>query len=184
MRDWVRRHRRDVLLMLVGAMVAATFITPAGAHISDSVSHLWDQHVKSLVEQDFYTKQQSNNRYQSKRVLGSGQSQSGAFSAAAGNSTGAAGWLGVGITYEQPLAAPIDNNNIVDVRDASAPNCPGIGQAAPGYLCLYNTITSGVDPAYMYSEESYVNGRIGVVIYFPVNGDQPYVGGTYTVTAP
>jgi hypothetical protein len=45
-------------------------------------------------------------------------------------------------------------------------------------------IYSNVDPAYMYSEEDYVNGKVGVVIYFPVTGARPYAGGSYTVTAP
>jgi hypothetical protein len=45
-------------------------------------------------------------------------------------------------------------------------------------------IYSKVDPAYMYSEEDYVNGKVGVVIYFPVTGARPYAGGSYIVTAP
>jgi hypothetical protein len=99
---------------------------------------------------------------------------SGAFSAGGANSSGANGWLGVGITYSRPLTAPIPDASLIDTRGAdSVPHCPGIGQADPGYLCLYNEIFYNVDTAYMYSEENYVNGKFGAVIYFPVTGAIP-----------
>ena len=178
------RPRLIAVLALGIALGVAIAAAPASGHITSSVSHVAD-HMKNY----FYTKSQSEARYLNVSAAGnlerlkSGQSQSGAFSAAAGNSTGSGGWLGVGISYTRPLAAPIADANIVDVRTGSAPNCPGAGQAAPGYLCLYNSVTNNASSAYMYSASA-PDGRFGVVVYFPVSGDHPYAGGTWTVTAP
>jgi hypothetical protein len=174
------RGWRGIVLIIIGVVMGANLIAPAVAHVGGTIDHLWGApgHIKAKV------KAYGDGRWAKKTPLASGESLSGAFSAADGNSTGSGGYLGVGITWARRLAAPIADANIVDVRGTSGPNCPGIGQAAPGYLCLYNTIANGVDPAYMYSEENYVNGKVGVVVYWPVTGDTPYVGGTYTVTAP
>lgn len=121
-------------------------------------------------------------------VLPSGQSESGIFSAGGANSSGAGGWLGYGLTYPRPLASPIPDSHIIDVQSGtSALHCPGFGRADPGYLCLYDTINYGVDPAYMYSTDSgdlQQSPSIGVVIYWPVTLADPYAGGEWTVTAP
>lgn len=122
-------------------------------------------------------------------ALPSGQSESGAFSAGGGYDpkTGGEGYLGAGITFVQPLAKAIPDKNIVDVKGSSAPHCPGIGHADPDFLCLYNTISFDVEEGYGYSSDSSVGPLTpspGVVLYWLVNGPDPYVGGIYTVTAP
>lgn len=43
-----------------------------------------------------------------------------------------------------PLAAPLDAGHVVYVTGASAANCPGAGQAASGFLCVYQTALSGL----------------------------------------
>jgi hypothetical protein len=50
--------------------MGALLISPAGAHVSDNVGHLWNQHIKPLAKRTFYTKQQSNQRFQSRAHLG------------------------------------------------------------------------------------------------------------------
>jgi hypothetical protein len=119
--------------------------------------------------------------------LPSGKSMTGMFGTAGGNSS-AGGYLGDSITYPRPLSKPIADSHIIDVQGTSAPHCPGIGRAARGYLCLYNGDVSGVGTGFGYSTNSFVHttGKpsYGVVLYWVVSGSQPYVGGTWTVTAP
>jgi hypothetical protein len=123
-------------------------------------------------------------------VLPSGHSESGAFSAAAGYDAGVGGkefgWLGAGITYVQPLATPISEKNIIDVTTGTATHCPGVGQADPGYLCLYDFVRFDVEPAYGYSNATqFSTPSPGVVLYWPVAAaGEAYAGGEYTVTAP
>lgn len=125
-------------------------------------------------------------------LLPSGQSESGAFSAAGANSSGAGGWVGAGITYARPLATPIKKSHIIDDKEPEGqpiPHCPGPGQAEQGYLCLYDEIESGVGTGYGYSENepggvTFSSPSVGVVLYWPVTGSHPYSGGEYTVTAP
>lgn len=63
MKALLLRHRRDVSLLLLGGVLASVLITPAGAHVTQSVSHLWTGHIKSKVTSLVYTKTQSNARY-------------------------------------------------------------------------------------------------------------------------
>ena len=118
--------------------------------------------------------------------LKSGQTQSGAFSAAAGNSN--SGYLGFAITFPRSLNTAIDENNIIDtVADPDPVNCPGAGQAAPGYLCLYSNARNGVDYIYGYSTGSPYGDTaksVGIGLYAVVDGATPYVDGIWTVTAP
>ena len=121
-------------------------------------------------------------------TLRSGKSESGVFAAAGANSNGSGGFLGAGITYRIPLAHAIPNKHIIDVgtrTDASL--CPGVGHAARGYLCLYDTkLFFGVSDGYGYSSNAglFSKPSPGVVLYWKVTGTHPYVGGEYTVTAP
>jgi hypothetical protein len=117
-------------------------------------------------------------------ALPSGQSESGNFSGADGGAP-AGGWIGVGITYARPLATPIPDANIIENKgSATSTHCSGPGHADAGYLCLYNSITSGTGAGYGYSTETYFPvPSWGVTLYFPVSGTDAYVGGTYTVTA-
>jgi hypothetical protein len=120
--------------------------------------------------------------------LKSGQTQSGAFSAAGANSTGAGGWIAFEINYLRPLASPIADDHIIDTAFAAdAAHCPGAGHAAPGYLCLYPSARSNVGEAYGYSDDSpysQLPKSVGIGLYVPVTGSQPYYNGVWTVTAP
>jgi hypothetical protein len=130
-------------------------------------------------------------------TLPSGQSESGAFSAASGADNGYEyepgkteyGWVAAGITYVQPLAAPIPDEHIKDIRGAYTGECPGPGKAARGYLCLYNSIENDVAAGYGYSESEspgeFSTPSAGAVLYWTVEEPGvPYAGGEYTVTAP
>ena len=119
--------------------------------------------------------------------LPSGASESGAFSAAAGDS-GSGGWLGFSINFIRPLSTAIDESHIIDTSYApDAAHCPGPGQAARGYLCLYSNARSGVEEIYGYSTSGPYDElarSVGIGLYVPVSGNQPYVDGIWTVTAP
>lgn len=119
--------------------------------------------------------------------LKSGQTESGAFSAAAGNSA-SGGWLGFSINFIRPLSTAIDESKIVDTTASpDATHCPGPGQAAAGYLCLYSNARSNVGEIYGYSTSgpyASIPGSVGIGLYVPVTGNQPYVDGIWTVTAP
>jgi hypothetical protein len=121
----------------------------------------------------------------------SGQTMSGVFSGGSGLGTigAAGGYIGVGVTYPQPLSTPVKSSHIVDIKNSNyTDKCPGEGQAAKGYLCLYNTIPNGVSDGYGYSSGFWtnVNGKsVGAILYWNIDdNDEPYVGGTWTVKAP
>ena len=57
------RLRRDLALLATGALVAALFISPAGAHVGGTVGHLWKKHLAPLAKKVFFTKSQSDERF-------------------------------------------------------------------------------------------------------------------------
>jgi hypothetical protein len=56
-------RKRDLAMLLAGAAIAGLFITPVGAHVTTSVTHLWSKHIKPKVTSLVYTKAESNARY-------------------------------------------------------------------------------------------------------------------------
>jgi len=119
---------------------------------------------------------------QAVQPLPSGQSESGAFGAGGGNSTG--GYIGEGITYPRPLPAAIKNANIVNAPTWPVAHCAAPGLADPGYLCLYEAIANDVGAGYGFSTALANAQSIGVILFWPAAGaGSPYVGGVWTVTA-
>jgi hypothetical protein len=115
-------------------------------------------------------------------VLQSGQTESGDL--ALGFTAAAAGSVqGYGVTFRIPAAvAP------AHVGVGLSSNCPGLGQASPGYLCLYGTWVSNTANPYAYAMSSAAstpadsNG-----FYFRVNSTSAgyvYWLGSYAYQAP
>ena len=52
MRKQLKQHTRVISFLALVAIVGAIFITPVGAHVGNSVSHLWGGpgHIKSKVQ--------------------------------------------------------------------------------------------------------------------------------------
>jgi hypothetical protein len=50
--------RRAVALLLVGALIGTMLITPAGAHVGGTVSHLWTKHIRPKADARYYRKSQ------------------------------------------------------------------------------------------------------------------------------
>lgn len=118
----------------------------------------------------------------SERPLSRGQSESGAFGAGGGNTTG--GYIGEGITYPRVLPAAIKNNHIVDARKWPVPHCAAPGKADRGYLCLYEAVINDVGAGYGFSTALANAQSVGVILFWPGGGPgTPYVGGVWTVTA-
>ncbi|MEX0817286.1 MAG: hypothetical protein WD027_07555 [Gaiellales bacterium] len=95
-------------------------------------------------------------------------------------------------TFPTPVAAKIDKNHVVYVAGASAPNCPGVRTAAPGYLCVYQRIVEWIetpDSADIHDPEDQSNidgvSRYGFAILLTSENPNPaWISGTYTYTAP
>ncbi len=121
-------------------------------------------------------------------TLPSGESESGIFAAAADNGTANGDYLGYGLTYSRPLARPIKDTHIIDNQGPpfTHPSCPGFGQAARGFLCLYDTAHHDVFPVVGYSNDAdflQQKPSLGVILYWQEDGTDAYAGGEWTVTA-
>lgn len=144
--------------------------------------------AKSADKATTASKAGSANTASALSTLPSGQSQSGAFGTASGSAS--VGYMGFAINYPRPLATAIANGNIIDTFTNPDPaKCPGAGQAAPGYLCLYFQYHNGISGAvYGYSSNapySDLPRSVGVGLYAPLdNSNLPYLNGVWTVTAP
>jgi hypothetical protein len=119
-------------------------------------------------------------------TLPSGKSQSGFY--AAGGGEAEEGFIAEGITFQQPLAAPIAEGNVEWFEEGDPPTekCPGVGQAAPGYLCLYDNEESDVDLCciYDFALNEPAADKNGFIVYWEPNGTGSFVSGEWTVTAP
>ena len=95
-----------------------------------------------------------------------------------------------GVTFQIPLATALGPNNVVFVSGSSATHCPGVGQAASGYLCVYQTVNQNVDPTtvMIIDPTSAVSGSGASVSGFVVTGNSAgpnlavYDWGTWAVT--
>lgn len=117
-------------------------------------------------------------------TLPSGQTEYGIYAAAAG--TSAADFIAATITYARPLAASIPNANVIwNMAGQTTANCPGEGQAAPGYLCLYDISDSGVTGLSMHSG-GFTNhtAGIGAALFWSIDQAGASLFGEYAVTAP
>jgi hypothetical protein len=84
--------------------------------------------------------------------LPAGSTESGTF-AVGGPTPGPAGTestLIANVSFPIPLAAGLDDSHIAYVTGGSATHCPGPGQAAAGYLCVYETAHSTANGFQIY----------------------------------
>lgn len=93
-------------------------------------------------------------------------------------------------TFPIPLEVAIPDGHQVYVPTAPAPNCPGPGQAAPGFLCVYQGILvntgTPVDGSIFNPETPSTAGASRFGFGIIMQGGQVFgeAGGTFTVTAP
>lgn len=117
-------------------------------------------------------------------VLGSGQTEAGDFIAAAAN--GQAGTVLVQFWPHLPESLP-EGHIIVLAEGASGTvECPGAGQAAAGYMCVYQSFNEGM------SFESFISTMPGSIYAGPLSGVMTWrsnqsnglLRGTWAYTAP
>jgi hypothetical protein len=125
-------------------------------------------------------------------ALRPGETVSGVWGASVTVQTSNEGYRALA-TFPVPLAADIpDENQTIYVAGASAPNCPGQGQAAPGFLCVYqayveNAKTPGQLNIFNPSRLEGLSGasRFGFGVYLEATGPGlSAVIGTFSVSAP
>jgi hypothetical protein len=126
------------------------------------------------------------NGFSALSTLPSGASESGAYSVETGNATVAQ--LTESQSFSIPLAAPIDVAHVQYLPVlATSPNCPGVGQAARGFLCLYSGEETGLVQPEVFNFESgkFVEGtgRFGFSLQWGVLLKEAFEAGAWTVTA-
>jgi len=115
-------------------------------------------------------------------TLRSGQSESGVWVAGGGSSSG--GFLGYGVAFPTPLAAPLDASHVVYRASGTDANCAGIGHAAPGYLCVYASFAQHVTAAIFDHAGLGGSDPYGFFLGLTVTAHPALAYGSWTVTAP
>jgi hypothetical protein len=119
--------------------------------------------------------------------LASGQSESGVWGAASGDSV--SGHAVAPITFARPVGTTSMsthlmvwfNNEWLDIDTLQPiPGCPSEGDAAAHHLCLYVRNGAG-SMSYL---ETHAYDDTGVLIYFTISAAGSHLDGTYTVAAP
>lgn len=120
-------------------------------------------------------------------TLPSGKTETGIFAAAG---SGAPGFLVGTATFVQPIPARFDATHVIQLvaGEASAPHCPGVGRADPGYFCVYPTEelhTTSDGPPEDPGDGLAGAGKDGAQFFFTIIGSGGSAAyGTWAVTAP
>jgi len=171
------RRWKAVALISTGIMIGVVLVgSPAGAHVS-SWAHNWTAHIKPRADARYDTK-----------TLGRGKALTGFYSAWG---TGG-GFSSDAINFRQSLPAEIatGNTHFVPVGTTPLPpQCPGVGRAAAGHLCVYeqNAGARTFGSIFMPGKPGGPFGvqKRGFGIYFATTGTgESYSYGTWTVRAP
>jgi hypothetical protein len=83
--------------------------------------------------------------------LQSGETITG-FMAIEEHATNGTEFFGTGAGFQLLPQNPIPKSNRIMVTGSSEPHCPGVGQAAPGYLCAYKTSGENAKEPRLYPE--------------------------------
>jgi hypothetical protein len=173
-------------LVLGGTAVAATGGTHADAKADTKL-------VKALAP-SLSVKQATNATklgghaasFYAPAVLHSGQSESGVYALATGTSSGAN--LFEGFAFPRPLTAALDGSHVAWLNGTTTIYCPGAGQAAAGWLCVYSSTAFNVTPdsGHAVSTHDGQGGadKYGFLLAFDATASNAYSYGSWTVTAP
>lgn len=175
-------------LVAAGLVAGILLVSPAGAHVGDTIAHLWGapDHIKDKVEafSDARYMQYGWNAW-----LPPGETQTGTITSRLETS----GYLLDDGSYQVPLnfdpiVVLVDN----DAKTALPEGCPGsvnAPKADPGYLCIYAGFFSDSDTSWDGTWDPRNGGgcgcRRGFVVYENNSVDSYLEGtGTWAVTAP
>jgi hypothetical protein len=123
--------------------------------------------------------------------LAPGETQTGSFSAAAGESNGTVGrFMALSVSFPRPLASPLDSKHVIYLKAAerTAPHCPGVGQAEPGFFCAYAGLEDNASLIFGFENPETGSGgasRFGAIAFATTSTiNQGSMGGSWAVTAP
>jgi hypothetical protein len=123
-------------------------------------------------------------------TLASGQTERGIYDVWG---SGASGYMGTGVNYRVPLAAPLDSAHVIfNANGTTSAHCAGAGQADAGYLCVYEPAASHGASTFGSIYKSALPGgggggsdAEGFGIYFLVSSSSgAWSYGSWAVTAP
>ena len=117
-------------------------------------------------------------------VLQSGQTEAGDYIAAAG--AGEAGTVLVQFWPHLPESLQAGHIKVIPEGGPTTPECPGPGQAAPSYMCVYQSFNEGM------TFESFISTMPGSIYAGPLSGVMTWrsnrfnglLRGTWAYTAP
>jgi hypothetical protein len=125
-------------------------------------------------------------------TLPSGKTETGDWGA--GLTTASNSDLFYAITsFPIPLAAAVDAAHAIVVPGASATSCAGVGQADPGYVCVYVNTTNNAtaptssnifNPEVSFASHGTAPRGFGILLHSVSGGSVSLVSGSYAVTAP
>jgi hypothetical protein len=117
-------------------------------------------------------------------TLASGQTLTGVFIAAGGDATN--GLASSSWQFHPRLPENLDSSHAKFQAPAtSSTNCPGIDQAAAGYLCVYATQLNNMTfNSFNNSSATPGVSRLGALVFFSITGAGSYTSGRWAVTAP
>lgn len=144
---------RSLSLLVTGLLMGTLFLTPAGAHFTQSTLHLGKHVWRQVIKDKVYTKAQSDGRFQSPWALvaadGSITDQSGGLSATKGGGDGRYYVnFGMNLTGRPILVTPMymsANDN--EIRAAKSVPCGGT--AVPGGVTCPVLGTNNAQTAYV-----------------------------------
>jgi hypothetical protein len=124
------------------------------------------------------------------KPLAPGETQTGSFSAVAGENSGTVGrFMALSVSFPRPLALPLDGKHVVFLKstERSAPHCPGVGQAEPGFFCAYAGLEQKAALLFGFEDPETGSGgtsRFGAVAFAVTTAkEQVDIGGSWAVTA-
>ena len=116
-------------------------------------------------------------------VLQSGQTMRGFFLGGGGDLA----YIGDAVTFPQRLPASF-NLQQVEYRPTgtTSANCPGAGQAARGWVCVYVGQLNAATECCIYGDDYTLNRAsiYGFRIYWATTGQYAYADGSWAATAP
>ena len=168
--------------------IAASGATPATVSTPESVKHAHTADTADVADTakdaDALGGQPADHYMTATSVLQSGQTEAGDYIAAAGN--GEAGTVLVQFWPHLPESLQEGHIKVLAEGAPGTSECPGPGQAAPTYMCVYQSFNEGM------SFESFISTMPGSIYAGPVSGVMTWrsnqfnglLRGTWAYTAP
>ena len=189
MRKQLKQHIRAISFLALVAIVGAIFITPVGAHVGNSVRHLWGApgHIKSKVQNHGDARYM---RFGGTSFLPRGKTMTGAI---AQRHEATDTLILTAVSFPVPINfAP--NVVLVDMGDPTPPTgCPGSAanpRANPGFACIYTGWTNDADGGWDGAWDPATGGacgcRNGITLYNSNSGGggSQEESAVWAVTAP